>query len=114
MSKRIAQGLALVGIGIGIAEVVAPKALARCAGIGRHSNLVQAAGVREILTGLLVLAAGNPKAWLWTRVSGDAMDATVLARGLRLSNPDCLRAMAATLALMPVMLLDILCAAKPK
>ncbi len=107
-SREIARGLAWFGIGLGLAELLAPRAVARSAGLRGHERLLQAFGVREIASGALILAAKDPEAWLWTRVVGDALDGLLLAKGARRHHPDRDRALLATLAVAPVVALDML------
>lgn len=111
--RQIAHGLAWFGIGLGIAEVLAPRRVASAAGLEGHEGLIQAFGWREIGAGVLVLAAADPERWLWARVAGDGLDGALLARGLAPSNPNRLRALLATLAVAPVVLLDALYARRP-
>ena len=85
--RRIAKSLAWFGIGLGFAELLAP---------------------REIASGALVLAADEPERALWVRVAGDGLDGAVLASGLSSSNPNRTRTLLATLAVAPVVALDAL------
>lgn len=107
-SRDIARGLAWFGIGLGLAELFAPRAVARAAGLEGHERLLQAFGLREIASGALILAAEDPEAWLWTRVAGDALDAALLSRGMRADNPGRERALLATAAVAPVVALDMI------
>ncbi len=111
-SRGLARGLAWFGIGLGLAELLAPRAVARAAGLERHARLIQAYGMREILAGLMILAAEEPEPWLWTRVAGDGLDGALLARGMGADNPARGRTMLAALAVAPVVALDILYAPK--
>ena len=65
-------------------------------------------GLREIASGALILAAEDPKAWLWTRVVGDALDGLLLSEGMMADNLNRKRAILATLAVAPVVVLDTL------
>jgi len=107
-SRTVARGLAWFGIGLGLAELLAPRAVARASGLKGHERLLQVFGAREIASGALVLAAEDPEAWLWTRVAGDALDSMLLSRGMRADNPQRHRALLATLAVLPVVILDAL------
>ena len=107
--KSVARGLAWFGIGLGLAEVIAPRAMARATGLNGRERLIWAFGVREIASGALILAAKDPEAWLWTRVAGDALDSVVLAQGMQSRYPERRhRALIATLAVLPVVVLDTL------
>ena len=104
--RRVARGLAWFGIGLGVAELLAPRVVARAAGIERHSGLVQAFGLREVASGVLVLAAPDPEQALWLRVAGDGMDGALLAGGMAPGNPHRGRSLLAALAVAPVVMLD--------
>ncbi len=107
-SPDVARGLAWFGIGLGLAELLAPRAVARAAGLQGYERLLQIFGVREIASGVLILAADDPQAWLWTRVAGDMLDGALLAAGTRSSNPERARTILATAAVAPVVALDAL------
>ena len=111
--KEIAQGLAWFGIGLGLAEVLAPRALARAAGVEEHAGLVRLFGFREIASGVVILAAEEPEDWLWTRVLGDGLDGALLGSGMKPSNPHWTRALFATVAVAPIVVLDALYARRP-
>ncbi len=73
----LARGLGWFSIGLGLAELLAPRVLGRITGV-RHPALLQAYGVREIASGVGILTSGRPTVWLWSRVLGDAMDLATL------------------------------------
>jgi hypothetical protein len=76
---KIATGLGWFSIGLGLAEVLAPHAMAEITGV-RRPSLVFLCGLREIATGVLILSSNdNPAPWVWARVAGDAMDLAILA-----------------------------------
>lgn len=112
--RTVARGLGLFGIGLGLVEVFAPRALARAAGLTGRETLIQAFGVREIASGVLILASDEPGPWLWARVAGDALDGGVLAAGLAPSNPHRERTLMAALAVAPVVALDLLYALRSR
>lgn len=108
----VARGLGLVGIGLGIAEMIAPRRVARLSGVDGHESLVRAFGVREIASGMPLLLAREPAPWLWGRVIGDALDAGLLGLGLTRDPARRRRALIATLTVAPVVALDLLYALK--
>ena len=78
--------LGWLGIGLGLAALTRPQAVARMVGIGglaAGTRLLQAVGLRELASGVGILAARRPKPWLWSRVAGDAMDLGLLLRTFR-------------------------------
>ena len=111
--KEIAQGLAWFGIGLGLAEVLAPRAVARAAGVDKHADVVRLFGFREIVSGVVILAAEEPEDWLWIRVLGDGLDGALLGSGMRPGNPHWARALLATAIVAPVVALDALYARRP-
>ena len=76
---EIAKGLGYFSIGLGLAEIVAPGAICRAAGIAGQEGVVRAYGAREIATGVAILASHDPTPWIWGRVSGDALDIATVA-----------------------------------
>jgi hypothetical protein len=108
----LARGLGWFSIALGAFEVVAPRSLARALGEEEQAGLVRAYGVREIATGIGILATDNPKPWIWGRLAGDALDLASLATGLRPDNPRKDAVALALAAVSSVTLLDGLCAAE--
>ena len=74
-----ARGLGWFSIGLGAAEVLVPRMLARAVGIRGGGGLLFLYGLREIATGIGILKAKNQTPWLWARVAGDALDLATLA-----------------------------------
>ena len=74
-----ARGLGWFSIGLGLAEVLMPRALAHAVGMRGSSGVVFLYGLREIATGVGILLAKNQTPWLWGRVAGDALDLATLA-----------------------------------
>jgi hypothetical protein len=111
--KDIARGLAWFGIGLGVVELLAPRKVAQAAGLEGHETLIALYGLREIASGIVVLAAKYPQDRLWIRVAGDALDGALLGSRLGPSNPHAARTLAATLAVAPVVVLDTMYAKMP-
>lgn len=74
-----ARGLGLFSIALGLAELLAPRAVARATGMSGRTGLIQAYGLREIVNGVGLLYSDHPRRWLWGRVFGDALDMATLA-----------------------------------
>lgn len=88
--RRSARLLGWLSLGLGAAEVAAPRALARVLGTRPRPALTRTAyGLREIAVGAGILASRNPRPWVWARVAGDALDLLTLAaiRGNRHARP---------------------------
>lgn len=75
--KPLASFLGMFSIGLGLAEVCFPRAMARATGVP-HPGLLQAYGAREILAGVGILSSRKPAGWLWFRVAGDVLDLATL------------------------------------
>ena len=105
---RLAQFLGWFSIGLGVAELVAPKALCRSLAVDCDEKLVQAFGARELAAGVGILSQRNPAPWLWGRVIGDAVDLGALAAALK--NSGRRAAVAAAIgSVAGITALDILC-----
>ena len=81
-----ARGLGWFSIGLGAAEVLMPRLLARALGMRGGSALLFLYGLREIATGVGILKAKNQTPWLWGRVAGDALDLATLTAYSRPGN----------------------------
>src|SRR5947209_18935484 len=62
--NALARFLGYFSIGLGLAEVFAPRALARLTGV-RQEGVLQAYGVREIACGVGILSCSRPTGWMW-------------------------------------------------
>jgi uncharacterized membrane protein len=110
---RLALGLGWFSIGLGVAEVVAPRAMARLSGLREDSStesVVRSLGARGIANGVSILAQPDRARWLWSRVAGDAVDLSFLRTAMSGNESDRRRAVAATAAVVGVTILDIIAA----
>jgi uncharacterized membrane protein len=109
---RTATGLGWFSIGLGVAELVAPHAVARMAGIPDRPWLTRLCGLREIASGLGILnRPAQRSTFLWSRVAGDAMDLALLGSALASPrNPRRDQTLLATAAVAGVTLLDVMTA----
>ena len=110
--ERLANGLGWFSIGLGLAQVVSPGGVARLIGVAddwRSRNLMRAIGMREIATGIGILARPRPTRWVRARVGGDLMDLTLLGAALRSDDSQKSRVAAATAAVVGVTALDVVC-----
>src|SRR3569833_4361332 len=80
---RMAKGLGYLSIALGVAELVAPRAVCRAAGLNGMERLVRSYGAREIATGVAILTSHNAAPWIWGRVAGDMADIATVATGIR-------------------------------
>jgi hypothetical protein len=77
----LAQFLGWFSIGLGTAQVAAPRALCRIVGAndeGLAPRVMRLMGARELTQGTGIVARPRPTAWLWSRVAGDVLDLSLL------------------------------------
>lgn len=79
--EALAKGLGVFSIGLGLAELLAPRSFCRAFGMKGQENLFRAYGVRELATGVAIMMSHDPAPWMWGRVGGDAIDLATLAAG---------------------------------
>ena len=111
--ERLANGLGMFSLGLGLAEVTAPGKLAEFIGVEddeKSRAILRTYGAREIGTGLGILAQRQPTGWMWGRVGGDILDIATLA--LAMSRPEADRAKLgrAIGMVLGVTALDVYCA----
>jgi hypothetical protein len=109
-ADALARGLGWFSIALGLGELLAAERLTRALGMEGQENLVRAYGVREIATGLGILAADDPTPWIWGRVAGDALDLATLAPAFDRRNPERNRVGLALGMVGGVTAIDIACA----
>jgi uncharacterized membrane protein len=106
--RRLARALGWFSIGLGVAEIVAPRQLARMIGTPPRTGVLRALGAREIASGVGILSRPRSAGWMWSRVLGDAMDLALLGAARRMCGADRERLTAATAAVAGVTALDVL------
>ncbi len=77
-----ARLLGWFSIGLGLAELIMPRMIARAAGAPNLPLVTRMHGLREIGVGVGLLMSKDPTPWLWGRVAGDAVDIATVAPGL--------------------------------
>jgi uncharacterized membrane protein len=110
--ERLAQGLGWFSLGLGLAQIAAPGGVARLIGVpddDGNRRMMRAVGMREVASGLGILSQPRPEGWVWARVGGDAMDLSLLGGAWASDRTDKERVAAATVAVVGVMALDLLC-----
>ena len=105
--RQLGQILGWFSIGLGLAGMLAPRAVGRTIGVGDHPGLLRALGAREIASGLGLLSERMPGAWAWSRVAGDAMDLALLGAAARLPDADPRRLAVTTAGVLAVTALDV-------
>jgi uncharacterized membrane protein len=107
-------GLGCLSVTLGLAELLAPRALARLTGVRddvRTRWIVRALGARELAVGIGLLADRRPSRWLWARVAGDVVDLALLGAAARQAGAERPRALGAIGAVVGITALDAACAA---
>jgi uncharacterized membrane protein len=107
----LSKGLGWFSVGLGIAELAAPRALARAIGIdhrGRTGATIRAMGARELANGLGILARPRRALPLWARVAGDAIDLAFLAWAFGARRTHTQRLVGAIASVAGVAALDVL------
>jgi uncharacterized membrane protein len=108
--EQIARGLGWFSIGLGVAEVMAPRALARFLGIKERSLLLRVMGLREIASGVGILTQRRPAGWLWARVGGDIVDLAGLGMAFSSETAKPANIAVATAVVAGATALDVCCA----
>ena len=110
-AQRRARGLGWFSIGLGLAQIGAPRAVARLIGINDDEetrNTMFAIGLREITSGIGILSSPRGAGWVWGRVGGDLMDLALLGKAMGDDENDRNRVAAATAAVAGVTVLDFM------
>ena len=109
-SRTLARSLGWFSLALGAAEMIAPRALARWLGMEGSEPLFRAYGIREVATGVGILASEEPTAWMWGRALGDLLDLATLSRGINTSNGRNANVGLAIAAVAGVLAVDVACA----
>lgn len=110
---KLTPFLGWFSIGLGLAELAAPDAVARLIGApntGTTRLVLRICGAREIASGVGILSRQKrrPAGWLWSRVGGDAVDLALLGTALTADGAKTGRLLSATAAVAGVTVLDVL------
>lgn len=110
-TENWAQALGWFSVGLGVAQLAAPRRMARLIGVpdddaGRNTML--ALGLRELTSGVGILSRPESPGWLWSRVGGDAIDLALLGKAFDSRGADRRRVAAAAAAVVGVTVLDVM------
>jgi len=110
--EQLARGLGWFSLGLGLAELLAPRGVANIAGLpGRHAGFIRLMGLREIAHGVAIFAQGRrPATAVWSRVAGDALDLAALGACFASPEVNKGRLAFATANVLAVTALDVLAA----
>ena len=81
---KLARGVGLVSLGVGLALLAAPARTTESFGMGERKELGRFLGVRDLILAAGLLSSGSPAPWLRARAVFDAADAVLLAGGAAL------------------------------
>lgn len=112
-SQQLASGLGWFSVGLGLAELAAPNAVASLIGVqaeGSTRKILRFYGARELAAGVGILSQSNPSSWLWARVAGDVLDVSSLGKAMISNGNDRGKTLAAMAAVIGVTVADIRCA----
>ncbi len=111
-SIQLGRFLGWFSLGLGLAEMAAPRRLMRGLGLPVSPAVVGLFGMREVGAGLAVLTYPGSPGPVWARVGGDALDLAVLAAALgQGGRRQRSRTLVSAVAVLGVTALDIACAA---
>ena len=114
-AESLTNGLGWFSIGLGLAEVAAPGALAGMIGIrdsSKNRTLLRLYGLRELAAGVGILTQPRPAGWLWARVGGDVVDLLSLTSAAESPRNGKARLGLAMASVLGVTAADIFCAAQ--
>jgi uncharacterized membrane protein len=111
-AEQLARGLGYFSLGLGLSELLAPRAIAKISGLDeKDTGVIRLMGLREILHGLGIFAQGRrPKEAVWSRVAGDALDLAALGAAFASPKTAKGRLAFATANVLAVTALDVICA----
>jgi uncharacterized membrane protein len=110
--RTMARAIGWCSIGLGAAQIIAPRRLSGLIGIRPRAGTMRLMGLRELAAGIGILAARNPMPWFWARAGGDLMDLAALSTASRSRHSNGRRVAAAMAAVTGVAVVDALCASK--
>jgi uncharacterized membrane protein len=110
-AKRLAKGLGWFSVGLGLAELLAPRTIANIAGVSNtRTGLIRLYGLRELASGIAIFTQEKPAAGVWSRVAGDALDLASLGVAASAPGANKGRIAFATANVLAVTALDVICA----
>jgi uncharacterized membrane protein len=106
-ADQLARLLGWFSIGLGVAELVAPRQLADLIGVQNKPSVFRMMGLREIGSGIAILSQDQPASGVWSRVAGDMLDLALLGTQLDSNNPEREKTLAATMSVLGVTAVDL-------
>jgi uncharacterized membrane protein len=112
-ADKLARGLGWFSLGLGAAQILAPRTVAKIAGVNPDENqsLIRLFGLRELASGVAIFMQGDrPAEAVWSRVAGDALDLASLGMAFTSPNSHKPKLGFATANVLAITALDVLCA----
>lgn len=110
-TRNVAMGLGLFSLALGFSEVLLTRKLAKAAGFKpHHATLLRIFGFREITSGVGLLSGKSQKAWMWSRVAGDAIDVAAMGYAFAKANTKAerKRLVISAAVVAPIIFLDVI------
>jgi uncharacterized membrane protein len=107
-ARQFAKALGWFSIGIGLAQLLAPRGVSRTLGVQDRPMVMRALGARELVAGVGILQKRRPTGWLWARVAGDAMNLALLGAAARSPSMQRNRLTITAAAVAGIALVDVL------
>ena len=109
--QQLANSMGWFGIGLGLAELLAPRKVAHMIGVSReHRTLIRLMGLRELASSAGILKDRSSATAVWTRVAGDVLDLALLGMAFTSSQSNRVRLTAATASVAGAMVVDLITA----
>lgn len=109
--QQLANSMGWFGIGLGLAELFAPRKVAHMIGVSReHRTLIRLMGLRELASSAGILNDRSSATAVWTRVAGDVLDLALLGMAFTSSQSNRVRLTAATASVAGAMVVDLITA----
>jgi hypothetical protein len=110
-TAKLAKGLGLFSIALGLAELLAPAQVGELIGVSpKYRTLLPVFGLREIASGVGIMMQAKPTESVWSRVGGDALDLAYLGAAFTGEENNKARLTGAVAAVLGVTALDVMCA----
>lgn len=109
--QQLAYGLGWFGVGLGLAELLAPRRVATMIGVSQeHRTLIRCMGLRELVSSAAILRDPSSAGAVWSRVAGDVLDLALLGVAFTSRRSNHTPLAAATASVAGAMLMDVITA----
>lgn len=107
--EALARGIGWLSLGLGVARIFAPRAVARITGVPTPRALMVVSGLKQLACGLGLLTQQEAAPWIRARIAGDAISLAALSGSLLMPGAP-RRRLAVTAAVMGgITALDVYC-----